>query len=209
MQALLLTLSFTLLSAVAHAAGCEVAASPKERMNVTIAGYGFDPLLDPAPVPAELRANESTTGRHWWLVQLKKSPTREEHRRLASIYGLALARATQGNAYIESVDAQNVAKLKCEPSVRSISLLHPGFKIAPPLQKKRSTLRAQNVIVSLHDPSTVEAAASRIRALGVGEVTINGDRITLRISEPDRIVDVARLEDVRWIEPQPVRDEDR
>ena len=96
----------------------------KQPMPLRLAAMTFDPLEDIAKLPEELRSAKVPEAGGAMIVQLKKSPTREERARLQSQYGMKLDDNVPECAYVETVGPETPVDL---PAARTTALTCKGL----------------------------------------------------------------------------------
>jgi Subtilase family len=135
------------------------------------------------------------------IVQLERALSRTETERFRESYGLKLDQYVPNLAYLESLDARTVARLRRDPLVRACVPLHPELKLAPGVESEPSpTGEYTATLVDEADPGAVAAA---LAALGARDIRVFDDRalggrLRLRyalddVSQTARIADIPQV----------------
>ncbi len=175
------------------------------------AGGAAHPLADPA-------LTESHLGEHdYFLVQFRGPITRLDRETLASLGGEALD-YVPNHAFLVRADDAARAALPAWPRVRAVVPFEPAYRIAPELAARAATLDA----LPLGSPERARAAAEPVDVMvqlfrgcdtgrATGELVVAG----ATLDEPDaglqrrvlarvplgRLLALARVRDVQWIQP--------
>ena len=193
----------------------------KDKSYLRVAGYPFDPLREEPDLPPDLRIEEPPEQPAYYIIQFHESLTREEQEWLKDEYGLQLSDYVPRHAYLEKVDAKQLAALAREPEYRASVLYHPAFKISPSIGKipfrteERREMDGLWLTARLFD----EADASQVPALlkrgNARRIRVLDDRelggpVRARFIVPDMedVKRVAHIDSVRWIEEVPEAIED-
>lgn len=193
--------------------------------EIGIAGYLFDPLAAPRAADPKRLSGQALTEyqaeANYYLVQLYQPPTPEVTGRLRQAYGLRLTEYIPELAYIEYLAPELLDRLQQDDTIRAVVSFEPAFRLSPNVgnMKVRSTERKAMAGIWLRivvfrdaDPDAVMQA---LETLDVTQVETSDDRdvggnvkIQFLLRDRDRVVDIARIKGVRWIEEVPESDDD-
>ena len=108
------------------------------------------------------------------IVQFERSLSADETARFRDAYGLKLGQYVPNLAYLETLSAETVARLRRDPLVRACIPMHPDLKLAPAIESQPSpTGEYTATLTDEADPDTVTAVLS---ALGARDVRVFDDR---------------------------------
>lgn len=152
--------------------------------------------------------------RRQYLIEFTGSLRRDERRAMQIEYGLRLDAYVPPNTYIESIDQEAFDALPNHPLVVSIFPLEPVNKLAPGLgqnqdQYSSPARRAMTDLVlraDLAPEANPKEVADELRQLDATAIYVLDDRARGGYSRiefvaaPDRVFEIAELEDIRWIE---------
>lgn len=186
----------------------------KKRQTIDILEYSFDPLEEKPDIPENLRAEEAPDGRPaHYLVQFSASPDREARERLQKRYRLALDTYYPTFTYLELLDRQTLDRLREDPLFRAVTRYEPAFKISSNIGQTKFRTEERLDIEGLllwvvlfpeADPRAVGEQVDRMggKTLAVLDEREIGGTARLRVLLPDDslLPDIARFEEVRWIE---------
>lgn len=183
-------------------------------MLINLGGITFDPLRGiPAGLDPSLLVDEPKTGKGRWIVQFRGALTREQRHLLTSRYGLALNHYIDSHAFLETLDAKTMKRLRDLDFFRADVLYHPVFKISPNIGKVEYRTKYRRGIPGLllravlFDDADLAATADRLGTLpDVSDVKVSDDRkrggvarILFQLPDTRSISDVARFDTVRAI----------
>ncbi|MFN8463942.1 MAG: S8 family serine peptidase [Caldilineaceae bacterium] len=186
---------------------------PTEKFQLTLGAYTFDPARGISGLPRQLRAGKSSKPSAHYIVQFAKPLTKEERQAVQARYRLQLTDYLQQNAYLETLNPEQLTSLSSEPLVRATLPYHPGFKISPQIGKvpfrtpERQKVPGVWLRIILFPEADPDAVVRAVVRAGANEVRVLDDRkiggqLRLQFVLPsvERLEEIARLEDVRWIE---------
>lgn len=172
----------------------------------------FDPLTEPPPdVPADLLDTRVNTTRRYYLVQFD-GPIEPGWPDQLRQLGADVLDYIPDYAYVVRLAANHVTMVQRLKHVRWIGLWLPAYRIAPQLlqqvraARRSPQLASQAVEIRLATYPGIDLAAlqAAMAALGVdpGPASNSHWGATFRCqARPEQIAGLARLPDVRWIEP--------
>lgn len=138
------------------------AASERDRREVRVLGFHFDPLLDGEPrVPAGLTANPNGAG--FRLVQLDGKP-RVEHLAALSAAGARVLQYYPHDTYLVWTAPEAMARLSAVSGVRWSGAFHPAYKINGDLTGRAG--RIDNVDITVYDDGGLESTLKSLVELG-------------------------------------------
>jgi hypothetical protein len=196
------------IACVALAALVAMAAGARAD-TIHLLQYPFDPALEEAQVPPELRATERAGATQYYLVQLEGSPT-EERKAAVERAGGELIAYIPDNTYIVRMTPETRQALSQAAAVRWVGPFHPAYRISPSIGRhefkdlERAADPRLTLMVRVFDNLT--STAQQIRALGaeVLEMTDDGFQKMLVVrADPDVVPAMAGVNDVWWIEEKP------
>lgn len=185
--------------------------APEQRLPIRLAAFSFDPL-EGVDLPQELRVEKVSSDRAPYILQFRKSLTRDERARIQGEYGLKLTDYIPEFAYLEMISRATLDKLSRDPLFRASVPYHPAFKLDPEIGKRvfvsprRAAEPGVLLMVMVFEDADVKALAASVRDLGfevVGttqEPELNIHRLKVRVREPADASQIARLPDVRYVE---------
>jgi Subtilase family len=143
------------------------------------------------------------------LVQFTSRLGAPDIERLRSAYGLTFADYIPNLAFLEVVSAQAIAALRSDFLVRTTMAIDPAMKLAPQIESGPPAPGVEPVFAAVllrgADASAVEAD---LTALGAHDVLIQDDRASggglvarFVLDDPTLTAQVADIEEVVWIEP--------
>ena len=116
------------------------------RLDVSLVGYTFDPLVEQPNLPEELRADTRFADPQRYIVQFNRAITREDQEHLQGDYGLPFTEYIPPFAYLEPLSKDMHARLQQDPLVRVIVVFEPAYKISPGIgELKFETPERQNL----------------------------------------------------------------
>jgi len=191
----------------------EVPAPPD--YQIALAGYTFDPLKAEPKIPPELRLVETPREPAYYILQFKKSLTREERVRVQARYGLRLTEYIAKFAYLEKVTPEQVERLRELDLFRWAGPYQPAFKLDPLIGKrtfvteKRKAAPGLFLMVVLFRDANLDVVTRQAKEAGVEILKVlergrpGGSRL-LRVRATDRrqLWSLARLDGIQWIEEQ-------
>ncbi|MBM3287949.1 MAG: hypothetical protein FJY88_11460 [Candidatus Eisenbacteria bacterium] len=175
--------------------------------TIDINGYRFDPLASAPELPAELRALE-TDSRATYLLQFA-GPIEESWKEEIRGLGATIGGYVPENAFLARMDGPTRERVRQHPQVRAISPYHVAYRISPSIGRieyrdpvrREDPLRTIRVRVA-EDPADAAAAASLLGQV-IERIDDPGQPgFVIRI-EAARIVDLASLPAVLWVEERP------
>lgn len=195
--------------------------------RITLGSHRFDPADTPSPPrPKRRRARpvgpadaghtkpQAPDPADTRLVQVSHPLTGPDVDRLRSEYGLALTAYVPNLTYVERVDAATEARLKNDPAIRAIAPYLPEYKIAPSIHDEslpqQEKLRPGQLLVDamLFDGGSLDRVVEAVDAAGGHDVRALDDRpigghqrVRFVIDDRTVVVQLADLEDIRWLEP--------
>jgi M6 family metalloprotease-like protein len=174
--------------------------------------YTFDPLKSEPAIRSEMKSGQPR-GPAYYIIQLTKSPTREERARLQRAYDFRLTDYIPNFAFLERVSPQTLAAVARDPLFRSSVPYHPAFKLSPSIgslkfrteeRKAMKGLLLRALLFPEADPSVV---VESLRKEGASDVKTFDDRkragvlrVQFILPSKDLLPRIARIEGVRWIE---------
>lgn len=185
--------------------------------EIGIGGYRFDPVGGAPEVPEPLRLDEHDAvppdRPAWLLVQVIRPLTADDHVRLQRQYGLRLRDYVPNLAYLERLEPDVAAALQADELVRAVVPYQPAFKLAssigrvPARSDERRAAAATPMDATLFDDADPEQVSALLTEAGAGGITVLDDRplggrLRVRFSLADftALEQIARIEDVRWVE---------
>ncbi len=209
------------LLAVAAPALVHAQESPTADLKIHLEAMTFDPLAGPPPMAAALRLPPSAPTERW-IVQFHRPLTREQRAMLSEEYGLALTDYLPNLAYVEKLAPEALDRLRQLELVRATVAYQPAFKLSPRIgrvrhrSEERRAMKGLLLRAVLFADADPQAVAESLRAVaGVSAVEVFDfrnegapARIEFQLASRERLPEIARLEDVRWIEEVAEQDED-
>ena len=190
-------------------------------LPIRIGGCTFDPLHERPQLAEELRIEKAPQGWIPYLIQFKKSLTREERTRVQEEYRLKLVDYVPENAYIELIRPDVLERVRRDDLFRAAAPYMPAFKIAPGIGKRPFKTEERRAVSGLWltcvlfreaDPKRVADVLAR---LGARQIVIVDDRalggapkIKFIVEVRDVLPAVAALPEVRLIEEVPEQKDD-
>ena len=164
----------------------------------------FDPLCGEPSLPAQLRIESYPPGvQGYYLVQLQ-GPVRPEWKQAIETAGASLFDYIPDFAFVARMDESTRQKIVSMPFVRWVGLYHPAYKIAPDLMAEGVSTQPIAVTIMTFEPAAVEEVVTAIEKLGgqpLGWKPTSYWGLVRAEITPAAIADLARLTEVRWIEP--------
>ncbi len=185
-----------------------------ERMLINVGGITFDPVEGlPAELDPALRTDEAPVGRGRWIVQFKDSLTRQQRELLKTKYGLRLIRYIHKNAFLETADAETIARLRKLDFFRAEVLYQPAFKISPVIgtveyrTEYRRSIPGLLLRAILFEDADLEAVAAELRGIpGISDVRTYDERelggvarILFQLPDDSSLPAIAQMDAVRYI----------
>jgi hypothetical protein len=87
----------------------------EEKLTIQLVGFIFDPLTEKPDLPEGLRAEDTGEAPEHFIIQFRKSLTREERVHIQNKYGLRLVDYIPELAYLEAVNPDTLKKLEEDP----------------------------------------------------------------------------------------------
>ncbi|MGZ4846273.1 MAG: S8 family serine peptidase [Halobacteriota archaeon] len=181
----------------------------------------FDTSQRAPPVPARfsIRAEDVSDGkRNYWIVQFV-GPVKQEWGKEITSLGGELHGYVPENAFLVNMDGQTKEKVEQLPFVNWVGLYEPAYKISPLLVGKKGKIAPKdfamaeikeepfkpvpdgNVTVLLHDAGARDKVSRTIKELGGSVINTGPDMIRASI-DPSKIDQLAKIPEVKWIEPR-------
>ena len=162
-------------------------------LNIFLIAGIFDPLTETIDLPPELVTTEETG---YYLVQFYPNATSAEAEGLTGEFfgyipmDTIILRTNLTKAEIEDI-----------PAVRWVGIFQPAYKLESWLLDKvrNGTLSSENITLDISVFRNIDGVKSEIEALGAEVYKITDKRLLVEIEEA-RIVDIAFIPDVEWIE---------
>jgi len=212
----LIVCSLLCLVAIGFSQQLAISRRSQPDYRLYLRGYTFDPLKVKPDIPDKLRIAKVPTEPTFYIIQFTKSLTREERAQIQRKYGLRLTDYIPHFAFLEKLSPQTLDALSENPLFRAKVLYQPAFKISPDIGKikfrtpKRKAMKGfllRAMLFSDADPSIVvntlkKANASKIKVIDDRK---NGGLIRVHFILPlkNALPQIARLDEVRWIEEIP------
>jgi len=188
--------------------GTEVHRQNSVPLLIHLAAGAFDPLSvsDPIVLPRELKLRKYPEGEVGYYIVQFKGPVQEKWKKAVVSAGARLFDYIPQFAFIAKMDHQTREAIRAMPSVRWIGIYQPGYRIAPDLVTSLSEKSDQpaDVMVSVFKGEDVSNLVSEVNRLGgrIVKISEGSGRIRVRVFLK-RIIDLARLTGVKWIERAP------
>ncbi|MBA3259927.1 MAG: S8 family serine peptidase [Gemmatimonadales bacterium] len=192
-----------------------------ERVPIRLAAFTFDPLREEPDLPEQSRVEKAPDDPAHYIIQFRKSLTREERARVQGRYRLTLTDYIPELAYLERLSPQTLDALTKDPLFRAAVPFRPAFKISADIGTLPSRAEARRDVGGLllnatlfpdADPRLVAAMLTERGATGVRVLDNRGlggpAQVRLTLGSADLLPRVAEVGDVRWIEEVPERKED-
>ncbi len=165
-----------------------------------VQGYSFDPLKEQPQLPAELSVAAPRKGEYdYYLIQFP-GPIKPEWKASLEKRGVKFLWYVPNYAYVARVPVYRAKEIAALPEVRWMGLDQPAYKLLPGLEKAKGP---QTLIVVFHYDEDADALLAELRSLGAtGIVTeFNAWNKSAKLTiDGSRIVDLARIPGVYWIE---------
>ncbi len=177
-----------------------------------VQNYSYDPLLQPADLPPELTFDQeqaTVDGRCYCIIQFH-GPIRPEQKHAVEQAGAELLWYIPDYAFVGRIPLDRIAVVRNRPEVRWLGPDQPAFKFCPGLDRLalsagRSGLDFPLRLIVVFFPNEDAVSLLRqINALGATDIATSFNRWnqSIRITLPaSRLIDLARLPGVFWIEP--------
>jgi hypothetical protein len=195
----------------------EVRVTPESEYEIGIGAYRFDPAAGPPKLPDTLRLDvgaERVPDRPgWFLVQFTRPLTAEDRTRIQSHFGLRLRDYVPNLAYVERLELDTLRALAADELVRSLVPYHPAFKLAPtigkvpPRTEERKAAKETPFEALLFDDADASDVTAHLTEARANAIVVFDDRalgaplrIRFRLADPASLEQVARIEQVRWVE---------
>ncbi len=204
------------LAAIVQSRQAPNSTATRPDYRIRLAGYSFDPLGRKPTFPDQLTTDQTQPGPAYYIIQFARPLTRAERARLQETYKLRLTEYIPNFAFLERLSPQTLAALSTEPFFRASMLFGPAFKVSPkigelkfrtPERQALTGLLLQAILFADADPSAVTEALRGINAaqIKVIDARRSGGSIRIRFVAPskDSLSQIARLDQVRWIEEIP------
>jgi hypothetical protein len=184
------------------------AARLRDERLLLLVNAQFDPLAQRAPLPDALRWTAADSAPlDYFVVQLRSKPVPSDHLELSTL-GAQELEYLPNDAFLVRAATASLPALVGWPRTRAIVPFEPGFRIAPSLLARATAAGRALLDVSIRlfagaDPA---AATLAMRELGIDLPESDaGARERLLARMPaDRLVALARIRDVQWVQLQSV-----
>ena len=189
---------------------------PMSEYEIGVGAYRFDPAAEEPELPEALRLTagaEPASGRPGFLVQFIQPLTADDRARVQSQYGLSLRHYFPNLAYLEQLPSDTLEALVSDDFVRAVVPYQPAFKVAPLIgrvpartEERRSATDTplDATLFDDADPSQVTARLTEAGARGINILDDRalGGRLRIRFTLTDltSLQQIARIEDVQWVE---------
>lgn len=193
----------------------------EDRLPIRIADFNFDPVEEGLDLPKELRIDQTADTFTRYILQFRKSLTREERVRIQNEYGLKLTDYIPELAYLEMVSPDTLEKLSGDPLFRASVPYHPAFKVSPTIGKipyrteERKRAKGLWLSIGLFSDADPEKVVATLREQGATRIQVNDDRtlggsarVHCVVANKDAVSAIARLDEVYWIEEVPEQIDD-
>ncbi|UCF04833.1 MAG: S8 family serine peptidase [bacterium] len=210
----LITLSVLLCSVLFVSQGL-AQDSTRFDYNIRLKTHAFDPLDSIPAIPDGLRITQPVTGPSYQIIQFKRPLTRKQIMLLKDEYGLKLDKYISGSAYLEKVTPSLLDSLRQLKLFRWNGLYHPAYKVDPHIGQRTFVTEERiadvglTLIVVLFPDADMDVAVQKIVDLGLTVMNRYDDserggqkRLRVKASNQSQVEDIARIDEVEWIEEQ-------
>ncbi|HEV8595435.1 MAG TPA: S8 family serine peptidase, partial [Thermoplasmata archaeon] len=186
-----------------------ITVAPEDTFSLHVNGYSFD-TRGPVSLPSALSAAPVREGHGYFLIQLV-GPVKEEWRWQLESLGLEVQGYVNNNAYVVRGTLQEVSAAKGVREVQWIGTYQPAFRISPDLLSAEGLVTV-NIITFAGEP--VGPLIATLNKMGLKFVSVfsHDEGISVAMTredfglvrarvDADLLVPLARLNQVRYIEP--------
>jgi hypothetical protein len=187
--------------------------SQEQKLTIQLIGFVFDPLIEKIDVPEGLRVEDAKEAPKHFIIQFRKSLTREERVRIQNQYGLRLVDYIPELAYLETVNSDTLKRLGEDPLFRASVPYQPAFKIAPRIGERQFRTEERKKIEGLwlsailFPDADINQVAETLRSLQAARITVIDDRKTGGVAQvrfivrfKEELAKIAQVNEIRWIE---------
>ena len=205
--------SMLILVVLAFSQEQEISKPPKPDFRLYLGGYVFDPVETKPNIPAQLRTAEMPKEPAYFIIQFKKSLTRDERIRIKSRYGLRLTEYISNFAFLEKLNPQILSALLKEPLFRAKVFYQPAFKVSPHIGKikfrteERKSMKGYLLRVVLFPEAQLTDIVETLKEKGASDIKTTDDReiggvaqIRFILMSRNLLPAIAKINEVRWIE---------
>ena len=183
----------------------------------------FDPLREQPKFLSEVRVTEDKidSSPKSFIVQFHKPLNIEEQKRLINQYNIRLETYIPEYAYLETITQTTVNQMRTDSLVRAIVPYHLEFKISSEIGKhsfktdERKNLKGIWINTILFRNAKVNNILSTLDGIGAYDIKVIDDRkgggslqVRFVIDNKERLKDLAKMEELYWIEEVPERKDD-
>lgn len=178
--------------------------------RIRINQFEFDPLRNPPQRDTALIVLNGRTDSIYQLIQFRHSLAREQMRILKEQNGLKLDQYIPNFTYVEKVTQAQLQKIQALPFYRWHGNYEPRYKFAQDINKHQKSDTADGrqfeKLVELHKDVNSREVANRLRSMGITILNVWDDpkrnlkRIKIRLVNSSRLIEIAALPEVKWID---------
>ena len=164
----------------------------------------FDPLKGEPPIPADLRIQSVPPDIQGYYLLQFHAPVQEEWKAQVEALGARLLSYVPDYTFIARLDEASRDKVASLPYVRWIGPYHPAYKISPELRDLAPSVDGITVTIMTFEPTQLQRTLAALAEIGghVIDCQSAAHWAILRAKvTPGAVSDIARIPEVRWIEP--------
>lgn len=179
-------------------------------LKIKLKTFTFDPLEKLPAIPHQLLIEKPIEDSAYRIIQFKHSLTRKQVELLKERFGLKLDHYIPNFAFLEKVSQSKVDSLKELVFFRWSGLYHPAYKISPTIGKRLDAAdfadQPYEFRITLFPDADAVAVKNKVENLGLEVLNVWDDlkvgpkRLKVKANDLSRLEDLARIDQVQWIE---------
>ena len=176
---------------------------PENWWELEYSGFKFDTRQGEPALPAGFQISSYPAGTMgYYLVTLRVSITESVKREL-EMSGAKIVHFVPKNSFLVAMDEAAKARVESSPAVSWVGIFQPAYKLAYWFEGMKG---AKDVLVQVYQEGGIDQAASKLRMMGLGPVSIEatGKFNILKVkTDLSMLSKIASLHEVMWMEPWP------